>query len=58
MWPQEKPFLTLLPSAMLMAPAECKHWTKTHTVRMFNHSMYHSGSHCTECYHTGIYVIT
>ena len=41
MWPQDKPYVTLLPSAMLMSPTECKHWTKTHTVRMFNQSMYH-----------------
>ena len=49
MWPQDKPLVPLLPSAMLMTPAECKHWMKTHTVRMFNHSMY-----CTECYKTGL----
>lgn len=43
MWPQDKPFVTLLPSAMLMNPAECKHWIKTHTVRMFNQSTYCKG---------------
>ena len=40
MWSQNKPYVTLLPSAMLMSPNECKHWIKTHTVRMFNQSMY------------------
>lgn len=40
MWSQDKPYVTLLPSAMLMSPNECKHWMKTHTVRMFNQSMY------------------
>lgn len=40
MWPQDKPYVTLLPSAMLMSPVECKHWTKTHTVRMFNQSAF------------------
>lgn len=40
MWSQDKPYVTLLPSAMLMSPNECKHWIKTHTVRMFNQSMY------------------
>ena len=36
MWPPDKEFLTLLPSTMLMTPAECKHWTPTSVVRMFN----------------------
>ncbi|XP_078360997.1 uncharacterized protein LOC144645329 isoform X2 [Oculina patagonica] len=40
MWPQDKDFITLLPSAMLMNPAECKHWIKTHTVRMFNQNAF------------------
>ncbi|KAK2574413.1 Protein XNDC1N [Acropora cervicornis] len=40
MWSQNKPYVTLLPSAMLMSPTECKHWTKTHTVRMFNQSAF------------------
>ena len=40
MWSQNKPYVTLLPSAMLMSPNDCKHWIKTHTVRMFNQSMY------------------
>ncbi|KAJ7387314.1 Short transient receptor putative channel 2-like [Desmophyllum pertusum] len=38
MWPPDKPFVTLLPSATLMNPPECKSWIKTHAVRMFNHT--------------------
>ena len=49
MWPQDKPFVTLLPSAVLMSPAECKNWIKTHTVRMFNNSMYCKGVTTPPC---------
>ncbi|XP_031553200.1 uncharacterized protein LOC116290334 [Actinia tenebrosa] len=36
MWPPGKEFISLLPSAMLMLPADCKQWRQTTSVRMFH----------------------
>ncbi|XP_048582139.1 uncharacterized protein LOC5513107 isoform X2 [Nematostella vectensis] len=36
MWTPKKDFVSLIPSAMLMTPGDCKQWNQTKSVRMFH----------------------